>query len=326
VGVFRSSSLSCPSKSTHLVSALARNVSSHSLLEFKPVLVDSTVDGAVQMWAAADNEYAFTIALTTRILVDTGEETVYVDVPKPVFVAYVSWPDGSQRCQIDRCFKTFDAAVRKCSKFTRETRRQIAYHEAGHAVVAWLLGFQDIWIDLKFDKRRAVTGWRRNTLTPDMLTDGALLGSSSGGGGDHSTLRSSFVRALQDELLVAVAGLVSEVQLAGYRTGYVEPEVPGRAVQMVRAACGLPICGCKNCRVRFDHESILKLGLPICGRRNCATAPRGIDLDDIVGYAEAEAFALLEANWRAVKHLVNKLCRCDRFLLPDLAGWGRLRT
>jgi hypothetical protein len=88
---------------------------------------------------------------------------------------------------------------------------------------------------------------------------------------------------------------------------------------MVRAASGLPICGCKKCKAQFDHERILKTGLPICSHRNCA-APRGIDLDDIVGYAEAEAFALLEANWRVVKHLVNKLCRCDRFLLPDLAS------
>jgi hypothetical protein len=149
------------------VNALARNVSSRrgSLLEFKPV---PATKGAVRMWAAANPEYAFRIALTNRYLKEAGEKTIYVKVPKPVFVAHVSLPDGSHRCQIDRTFKTFDAAVRLCSKFTREHRRQIAYHEAGHAVVAWLLGFSGVWVDMKFDKRRAVTGWRRNNLTPTM--------------------------------------------------------------------------------------------------------------------------------------------------------------
>jgi hypothetical protein len=124
--------------------ALARNISSRrgGLLEFKPVPSAVKVSGAVQMWAAADSEYAFRIVLTHRFLAeaDGGEEMVYVDLPKPIFVAYVSFPDGSHRCRIDRKFKTFDAAVRLCSKFTRETRRQVAYHEAGHAVVAHLLG------------------------------------------------------------------------------------------------------------------------------------------------------------------------------------------
>jgi hypothetical protein len=60
------------------VNVLTRNVSSRrgSLLEFKPVAV---VDGdAVQMWAAADSEYAFIVALTNRFLVEAGggEETV----------------------------------------------------------------------------------------------------------------------------------------------------------------------------------------------------------------------------------------------------------
>jgi hypothetical protein len=45
------------------------------LLEFKPVPV---VDGAVQMWAAANSEYAFRIALTHRFLAEAGgEKTVY---------------------------------------------------------------------------------------------------------------------------------------------------------------------------------------------------------------------------------------------------------
>jgi hypothetical protein len=309
---------------------LARNISSKEarrggLLEFKPV---PPARGAVQMWTAANSDYVFRIALTRRFLeeADGGEKIVCVKAPKPVFVAYVSFPDGSHRCQIDRCFKTFDAAVRKCSKFTRELRRQVAYHEAGHAVVAHLLGFQGVWVDMKFSKLQAVTGWARNTLTPAMLTDdGALLG----GGGDPE-YRSAFVRALQDELIVAVAGLVAEAQIAGYQTEYVEPEVLCRAVQLVRACSALPICaGGKKCRAglgvdHLDHERILKDGLPICSHRKCQAPPGidlspGIDLDDIVGYAEAEAFALLEANWRDVKRLVNALCRCDRFLLQRRA-------
>jgi hypothetical protein len=75
-------------------------------LEFKPVPV--VVDGAVQMWAAANSEYAFRIVLTHRFLAEAdgdGDKTVYVKVPKPVFVAYVSFlDDSSHRCQIDRCF------------------------------------------------------------------------------------------------------------------------------------------------------------------------------------------------------------------------------
>jgi hypothetical protein len=211
------------------ISSRRHRRSSRSLLEFKTV---PATKGAVRMWAAANSEYAFRIALTRRFLEEAGdgEKIICVKAPKPVFVAYVSFPDSSHRCRIDRKFKTFDAAVRLCSKATREMRRQVAYHEAGHAVVAWLLGYTGIWIDMKFDKRRAVTGWRCNNLTPAMLTDGALLD----GGGDPE-YRSAFVRALHDELIVAVAGLVAEVQIAGYRTGYVEPEVLGRAVQLVRA-------------------------------------------------------------------------------------------
>ena len=127
------------------------------------------------------------------------------------------------------------------------------------------------------------------------------------------------LRALYDELIVAVAGLVAEVQIAGYRTGYVEPEVRGRAAHVVRAVLGLPICGRKKCQVQFDYECILQTGLPICGRKKCK-APCGSNLDDIVEYAEAEAFALLQANWPLVKRVVNALCKQDRFLLPDLAS------
>jgi hypothetical protein len=247
--------LSWPASVNVSVNALTRNVRRDRLLQFKPV---RAVNGAVRMWAAANSEYAFRIALTHRFLAEAGEQMVYVHVPKPVFVAYVSFLDGSDRCQIEQCFKTFSAAVRKCSKFTREHRQQTAHHEAGHAVAARVLGFSGVWVNMKYNKYQAVTGWRRNNLTPAMLADGALLG-----GGGNSGDRNAFVRALQDELIIAVAGLVAEVRIAGYQTSYVEPEVPGRAIHLVRAASGLPIYsrGCKQCKVRFDHESILENGL-----------------------------------------------------------------
>ena len=104
---------------------------------------------------------------------------------------------------------------------------------------------------MKFSKLQAVTGWARNTLTPTMLADGSLL--LGGGVGGDPECRSAFVRALQDELIVAVAGLVAEVQIAGYRTGYVEPEVLGRAVHLVRACSGLPICVADIAAMKQSH-------------------------------------------------------------------------
>ena len=59
-----------------------------------------------------------------------------------------------------------DAAVRLCSIYTRVFRRQIAYHEAGHAVVAWLLGFSGVWVDMEDNAYRAIV---RHDLLPSML-------------------------------------------------------------------------------------------------------------------------------------------------------------
>jgi hypothetical protein len=87
-------------------------------------------------WTAADHKHAFTITREAS----THEGTV-TNGGVPVFVVQVSWLDGSQQRNIGRNFKTFEAAVRLCSIYTCVIRRQVAYHEAGHAVVAWLLGF-----------------------------------------------------------------------------------------------------------------------------------------------------------------------------------------
>ena len=103
---------------------------------------------------------------------------------------------------------------------------------------------------------RTPSGSARNSLARfvvrSLITRQATRSSVLGGGGDPEC-RSAFVRALYDELIVAVAGLVAEVQIAGYRTGYVEPEVPGRAVHMVRAASGLPICVADIAAMKQSH-------------------------------------------------------------------------
>jgi hypothetical protein len=120
----------------------------HVTLKFEPVAAKDR--GSARVWAAADHKYAFTI--TRERNGTTGG--------RPIFVARASRLDGSKQCQIGRNFKTFDAAVRLCSNFTHEFRRRIAYHEAGHAVVGWLLGIKGVWVDMETGEHRAVT-WHR---------------------------------------------------------------------------------------------------------------------------------------------------------------------
>jgi hypothetical protein len=104
-------------------------------LKFEPVSSD---EDTVQEWKAADHKHAFTI---------TREHNVEVS-SDPFFVVHTCQLDGSCRRQTGRNFKTFDAAVHRCSIYTQEARRQTAYHEAGHAVTAHLLGFTGVWIDM----------------------------------------------------------------------------------------------------------------------------------------------------------------------------------
>ena len=122
-------------------------------------------------WEAADHKHAFTI--TREFDADVSSDLF--------FVARVSWLDGSHQRQIGWKFKTFEGAVRLCSIYTSEARRQTAYHEAGHAVVAWLLSFTGVWIDMEDNPYRAIT---RHDLLPAMLAVAdASLGASLGGGG-----------------------------------------------------------------------------------------------------------------------------------------------
>jgi len=120
-------------------------------------------------WAAADHKFAFTITRERRRNGPTGSASV--------FVARVSCLDGSYQRKFGRKFKTFKAAARLCSNFTRAARRQTAYHEAGHAVVAHLLGFTGVWVDMEDNLYRAIT---RHDFLPTLLTvadDGFTLPS-----------------------------------------------------------------------------------------------------------------------------------------------------
>jgi hypothetical protein len=244
-------------------------------LKFEPVGADQ--------WAAADKKYAFTI---------TRESNVFVSLD-PFFVARAGRLDGSKRCQIGRNFKTFDAAVRLCSNFTRVFRRQIAYHEAGPAVAAQLLGFNNVRIDMEADEYRAIVWYKGPTLT--------VLAK-----GDRAR------RDLYALLMFSVAGLVAEVKIAGYPADYVEKDadgfvsIPWLAVRVARIEAGLPICGHKKCEIPFDAERIA----------------------DVIKRAEDEAFALLKANWLIVKRVTNALCRQDRLTaieLEDLIAGKRRR-
>jgi len=201
-----------------------------------------------------------------------------------------------------------DAAVRLCSIYTRVFRRQIAYHEAGHAVVAWLLGFSGVWVDMEDNAYRAIV---RHDLLPSMLA------VADGG-------RAVLARYLHEDLMFSIAGLVAEVKIAGYPAAYVEVDVAGRtsiewdAVRVARIEAGLPVCGHKDCEIPFDAERITEE-----------------DVAEVIRRAEDEVFALLKANWSIVERVTNALCRRDRLTAielddlitsPDSAGKRRRRT
>jgi hypothetical protein len=217
----------------------------------------------------------------------------------PFFLAHISWLDGSHRRRIGWEFKTFEGAVRLCSIYTRELRRQVAYHEAGNAVTAWLLGFSGVWIDMEDGPYRAIT---RHDLLPAMLAVAdASLGASLGGGG-----RAVLARYLYEELMFSVAGLVAEVKIAGYPAGYVETDIAGRtsvawdAVRVARIEAGLPICGHKDCEIPLDA---------------------GVDAEciaEVTKRAEDEVLVMLQANWPIVRRVVRTLCKRDRITSLDL--------
>jgi hypothetical protein len=236
------------------------------------------------VWSARDHKHAFTI---------TREHNVAVS-PDPFFVVHTCQLDGSYRRQTDRNFKTFDAAVHRCSIYTQEARRQAAYHEAGHAVTAHLLGFSGVWVEMDDGFNRAIT---HHDLLPSML-------AVAGGG------RADLARYLYEQLMVFVAGLISEVRIAGYSAGYAEVDTAGRpriewdAVRAARTEAGLPICGHKDCTIPLDAPN--SEGGVDAGRVT------ETDVAAVIKRAEDEVFALLKANWPTVLRVVNALCKQDR--------------
>ena len=193
-----------------------------------------------------------------------------------------------------------DAAVRLCSIYTRVFRRQIAYHEAGHGVVAWLLGFSGVWVDMEDNAYRAIV---RHDLLPSMLA------VADGG-------RAVLARYLHEDLMFSIAGLVAEVKIAGYPAAYVEVDVAGRT------------------SIEWDAVRVARIeaGLPVCGHKDCITEE---DVAEVIRRAEDEVFALLKANWSIVERVTNALCRRDRLTAielddlitsPDSAGKRRRRT
>jgi ATP-dependent Zn protease len=259
------------------------------------------------VWAAADHKHAFTI---TR---ESGGDGLSSG-NDPCFVARVSRLDGFKQHQIGRDFQTFEDAVRLCSIYTCEARRQVAYHEAGHAAAAWLLGFTGVWIDMDDGAGHAIV---RHDLLPSMLA------VADGG-------RAALARYLYEDLMFSVAGLVAEAKIAGYRTSYVEEDVAGRtsigwgAVRVARIEAGLPVCGHQDCEIPFAVAGSDSDG-------DAATAGRVTEADvaEVIRRAEDEAFALLKANWAIVERVAGVLCEQDRITtaeLDALIGAGKRRS
>jgi hypothetical protein len=262
-------------------------------LKFEPMGEDQ--------WGSTDHKHAFTI--TREFGADVGPD------PDPFFVVHVSQLDGSYRRQTGRRFETFDAAVHRCSIYTREARRQVAYHEAGHAVTGHLLGFTGVWVEMDDGANRAIT---RHDMLPSILT----VADPGPGFGSVSRGRAVLARYQYEELMYFVAGLVAEVKIAGYPADYIEIDVAGRtgvdweAVRVARLEAGLPICGHKDCTIPLDAPD----GEGGCDDANPDRDKRvtGKDVAEVIKRAEDEVFALLKANWQAVLRVVNVLCKQDR--------------
>jgi hypothetical protein len=255
----------------------------HVTLKFEPSSVAAKDRGSARMWTAADHKYAFTITRERNDGTTAGGRR-----RRPIFVARASRLDGTKQCQIGRNFKTFDAAVRLCSNFTDEFRRRIACHEAGHAVVGWLLGIKGVWVDMETGNYRSVT-WHRG---PNL---------AAVANGKHA------VGALYERLLFSVAGLVAEEKIGGYNsTGYVEEDadgfacVPWEAIRVARLEAGLPICGHRNCDIPPDAG---------CDAARVAA---------VIKRAEDEAYAMLSTNGSMVWRVADALCKQDRLTATEL--------
>jgi hypothetical protein len=241
-----------------------------------------------KIWIAKDHWYAFKIVHEDAFL--TGFAPCV-----EAFVVYISWLDGTDWCQVGR-LKTFEAAVQLCWNFTRDSYR--AYHEAGHAVVAKLLGFEGVFIDMKF--RDPYSG----AYSSVTAYDGDIRERRQQAAVDNDD-HEAFARYWRDQLTFVVAGLVAG-DLAGYRTAYVEadctgvPLIPRCAVRAARTEAGLPICNHRDCEILLDDA--------VTAERIAAVTKR----------AEDEARVLLKANWSTVERVTNALRKRNRLTAAEL--------
>jgi hypothetical protein len=223
-----------------------------TLLSFQPTMVPIDNQDPMPAWTASDHKYNYAITREIDAECDAKFDAEIIDdsdqgKPDQVYRVYIRQLDGSHPRRLGRKFETLEDAINLCSIYTREFRRQVAYHEAGHAVVAHLLGCTGVWVEMDDGANRAIT---RHDFLPPVL---AIADASLGGGG-----RTALARYLYEDLMFTVAGTVAEAKIAGYRTSYVEEDVAGRtnvawgAVRVARIEAGLPICGHQDCEIPPD--------------------------------------------------------------------------
>jgi hypothetical protein len=105
-------------------------------------------------------------------------------------------------CRHDKITSIEFEALMAGPKRAGKHRRRIACHEAGHAVVGWVFGFSEIWIEMctRRDTRRdyrPVVWYAQAAYTVLVY-------------GEHAA------HDLYRNLLFSVAGLVAELRIAGY--------------------------------------------------------------------------------------------------------------
>jgi hypothetical protein len=176
------------------------------------------------------------------------------------------------------------------SKRARYARRLIAYHEAGHAVIARKLGVEITSINMV-----ASGNYQANVR----LRNAAWVAQQAGG--DPAAL----TRGLYADLMVALAGPAAQ-KLAGYPDSIRDEHdadsinVIGCAVRLARIEAGLPLQA-------GPDESELNDGAPLHAA-GCA----------IVDRAWPETVALLQDNWSAVARVAGALQIRDHLTQAEL--------